>query len=193
MHHRIKRRHRPPRHCPAYRRANRPPLRPLRCRHVIQPGCRLPRPLEASREQRENGAYARYTYQYAATADRAAAGMIPRPIPRDDTMLVAIISDLAERAFKVDLLSPTPRLVPTPQGNVVPPGISRPRHKRCHRQCRVLVSRKRKRERSRPARRSHLHRRSFPIQARAKRCSRNSTSSMGRASFSWGTAWPMCE
>ena len=51
------------------------------------------------------GEHAGITYQYAASGDRAAAIMIPRPIPRDDTILVGTISDLARRAFKVSVFS----------------------------------------------------------------------------------------
>jgi hypothetical protein len=42
--------------------------------------------------------------------------MLPRPIPRDDTMLVGTIADLARRAFKVNLSNATPRLEPTAHG-----------------------------------------------------------------------------
>jgi hypothetical protein len=60
-----------------------------------------------------------YTYQYAVNRDRAAAIMIPRPIPRDDTVLVATISDLTERAFGQKMSAATPRLEATPQGNTI--------------------------------------------------------------------------
>ena len=62
------------------------------------------------------GEHAGNTFQYAASGDRAAAIMIPRPIPRDDTILVGTISDLARRAFKANLSNATPRLEPTPHG-----------------------------------------------------------------------------
>lgn len=42
--------------------------------------------------------------------------MIPRPIPRNDTLLVGTISDLARRAFRADLSAATPRLEPTDLG-----------------------------------------------------------------------------
>jgi hypothetical protein len=62
------------------------------------------------------GEHAGYTYRYAAAGDRAAAIMIPRPVPRNDTLLVGTISDLARRVFSADLSSATPRLEPTPHG-----------------------------------------------------------------------------
>jgi hypothetical protein len=65
------------------------------------------------------GRHGDYTYQYAAAGDRAAAVMPPRPFPRDDTILVATISDLARRVFRADLSSATPRLEPTRHGNVI--------------------------------------------------------------------------
>jgi hypothetical protein len=65
------------------------------------------------------GTHGGYTYQYAAAGDRAAAVMLPRPIPRDDTILVATIGDLARRVFRADLSSATPRLETTRHGNVI--------------------------------------------------------------------------
>lgn len=64
----------------------------------------------------QKGEHAGITYQYAASGDRAAAVMIPRPIPRDDTMVVGTIADLARRAFKANLSNATPRLEPTKHG-----------------------------------------------------------------------------
>jgi hypothetical protein len=64
----------------------------------------------------QKGEHAGITYQYAASGDRAAAITIPRPIPRDDAMVVGTIADLARRAFKVDLSNATPRLEPTKHG-----------------------------------------------------------------------------
>jgi hypothetical protein len=65
------------------------------------------------------GDFQSYTYKYAAAGERAAAVMIPRPIPRDDTILVGTISDLTQRAFKANLSKATPHVEPTPQGNAI--------------------------------------------------------------------------
>jgi hypothetical protein len=62
------------------------------------------------------GEHAGINYRYAVSGDRAAAVMIPRPIPRNDTLLVGTISDLARRAFRADLSAATPRLEPTDLG-----------------------------------------------------------------------------
>jgi hypothetical protein len=65
------------------------------------------------------GQFQNYTYQYATAGDRAAAVMLPRPIPRDDTILVGTISDLTQRAFKANLSKATPGVEPTPHGNAI--------------------------------------------------------------------------
>ena len=43
------------------------------------------------------GVFEEYSYRYASSGNRAVALMVPRPIPRDDRILVGTISDLAKR------------------------------------------------------------------------------------------------
>ena len=66
----------------------------------------------------EQGEWGGYTYRYAVRGDRAVAVMLPRPIMRDDTIFVATVPDLAQRAFKAKL-SGSPQLEPTPHGNAI--------------------------------------------------------------------------
>ena len=48
----------------------------------------------------EQGEWGGYTYRYAVRGDREVAVMLPRPIMRDDTIFVATVPDLAQRAFR---------------------------------------------------------------------------------------------
>jgi hypothetical protein len=70
--------------------------------------------------------YSVYSYRYATSGARAAAIFIPRPVPRDDTVLVGAISDLVRRVYRVDLSAVSPGIESRPLGNVI--AFDAPRH-----------------------------------------------------------------